>query len=244
MSLLQVNNVSKRFGGVVALEEITLQVDSGELLGLIGPNGSGKTTLLNVMSGFYQPDSGSIAYSGTDITGCEPSRIAQMGVARTFQVTKIFRRISVLENLLVPGLTHWSISFKKARQKAMQILELLQLTRLTYEMGSDLSGGQAKLLEFGRLMMLEPRVVLLDEPFGGVHPELKQLMYKVIEKWNQLGVTIILISHDMGSIFGLCRRLMVLDSGKIVTIGPPDEIRKHPEVLEAYLGKADAGESL
>ncbi len=244
MSLLQISNVSKQFGGVVALEKIMLQVDSGELLGLIGPNGSGKTTLLNVISGFYQPDSGSIIYSGTDITSLEPSKIAQMGVARTFQVTKIFRRISVLENLLVPGLTHWSTSLKKAREKAMEVLELLQLTRLAYDMGSDLSGGQAKLLEFGRLMMLDPKVVLLDEPFGGVHPELKKLMYEILENWNQQGVTIILISHDMGSIFGLCRRVMVLDSGKVVTIGSPEVIRKHSEVLEAYLGTTDTGGSL
>jgi ABC-type branched-subunit amino acid transport system ATPase component len=242
MSLLQVSNVSKRFGGVVALKDITLQVNPCEILGLIGPNGSGKTTLLNVMSGFYQPDSGSITYSGTDITGLEPSKIAQMGVTRTFQVTKIFRRVSVLENLLVPGLTHWSTSLNKAREKAMEILELLQLTRLAYDKGSDLSGGQAKLLEFGRLMMLDPKAVLLDEPFGGVHPELKQLMHDVIEKWNHQGVTIVLISHDMGSIFGLCRRVMVLDSGKAVTIGTPEVIRKHSGVLEAYLGATDAGE--
>ena len=165
-----------------------------------------------------------------------PSRLARLGIGRSFQVTKVFQRLSVLENMQVSALTDWKVSRSQARDLALEALDSLNLSRLAQERAGRLSGGQAKLLEFGRIMMLKPKLVLLDEPFGGVHPELKRFMYDTIRAWNARGVTIILISHDMGSIFGLCRRVVTLSYGEIIADGDPETVRNHPAVLEAYLG--------
>ncbi|MFQ5774893.1 MAG: ABC transporter ATP-binding protein [Kiloniellaceae bacterium] len=226
----------KRFGGVTALDHVSLELEAGELVGLIGPNGSGKTTFLNVLSGFYAPDAGTAAFQGRPIDGREPSALAAEGIARTFQVTKIFRRISVLENLLVPGLVDWSEGRRTASDKARGILDRLELDHLAEQRAGNLSGGQAKLLEFGRVMMLDPKLMLLDEPFGGVHPTLKRLMHDTIRDWNAQGTSIILISHDMGSIFDLCGRIVALQNGRVIGAGPPEAIRNDPAVLRAYLG--------
>jgi ABC-type branched-subunit amino acid transport system ATPase component len=226
----------KRFGGLTALDHVSIEIETGELLGLIGPNGSGKTTFLNVLSGFYRPEKGQVWFEGQSVVGREPSALAAAGIARSFQVTKIFRRISVLENLLVPGLIDWSAAPRQTAEKARKILDGLQLAHLAAEPAANLSGGQAKLLEFGRIMMLEPKVVLLDEPFGGVHPTLKRLMHDTIRDWNARGTTIILISHDMGSIFDLCRRIAALHNGRIIAHDLPDAVRSDPAVLQAYLG--------
>jgi len=240
MSRLSVAGIEKRFGGLVALAGVGFSVEAGELVGLIGPNGSGKTTLLNVLSGLYKPERGRIDYAGAEVTGLEPHELARRGLARTFQVTKIFRRISVLDNLLVPGLTSWARSRPEAVERAEAVLRLLELEPLRDQAASSLSGGQGKLLEFGRLMMLAPRVVLLDEPFGGVHPSLKALMHRVIRRWHEEGVTVVLISHDMGSIFGLCHRVLVLHNGALLADGPAEAVRRQPEVVEAYLGHQQA----
>ncbi|WP_046862558.1 ABC transporter ATP-binding protein [Microvirga massiliensis] len=233
---LTVSGLRKQFGGLVALDHIDLTVDRGELVGLIGPNGSGKTTLLNIVGGYYAPSAGSVYFEGQRIDGVAPSRLARLGIGRSFQVTKVFRRLSVLENMQVSALTDWKVSRNQARDLALEALDSLNLSRLAQERAGRLSGGQAKLLEFGRIMMLKPKLVLLDEPFGGVHPELKRFMYDTIRAWNARGVTIILISHDMGSIFGLCRRVITLSYGEIIADGDPETVRNHPAVLEAYLG--------
>ncbi len=234
--------IVKRFGGLTALDQVSFQIDSGELVGLIGPNGSGKTTFLNVLGGFYRPEQGSAWFEGRPIAGREPSDLAARGIARSFQVTKMFRRISVLENLLVPGLTDWSMAPREAAEKGKAILEKLELGGLAREPAANLSGGQAKLLEFGRIMMLDPKLVLLDEPFGGVHPTLKRLMHDTIRDWNARGTSIILISHDMSSIFDLCRRIVALQNGRVIASGPPDTVRNDPAVLQAYLGTGRAGD--
>ncbi len=233
---LTTSGIVKRFGGLTALNGITLEVEAGELVGLIGPNGSGKTTFLNVLSGFYAPDGGTATVLSRRIDGRDPSDLATEGIARSFQVTKMFRRLSVLDNLLVPGLTDWSVSRAKVASKAREILDRLDLVRLADERAANLSGGQAKLLEFGRIMMLDPKLVLLDEPFAGVHPNLKRLMHDTIRAWNGAGLTIILISHDMGSIFGLCRRVVALRNGEVIADVASEAVRNHPLVLEAYLG--------
>ncbi|HEX9771196.1 MAG TPA: ABC transporter ATP-binding protein [Kiloniellales bacterium] len=239
---LVTEGIVKRFGGVTALDQVSFEIETGELVGLIGPNGSGKTTFLNVLSGFYRPDQGRAWFEGRPIAGREPSDLAGWGIARSFQVTKIFRRISVLDNLLVPGLTDWSTAPRAAAEKGMAILGRLELGRLAAEPAANLSGGQAKLLEFGRIMMLDPKLVLLDEPFGGVHPRLKRLMHDTIRDWNTRGTSIILISHDMGSIFDLCRRIVALQNGRVIANGSPEAVRSDPAVLQAYLGTHIAGE--
>lgn len=237
---LVTEGIVKRFGGLTALDQVSFQIETGELVGLIGPNGSGKTTFLNVLGGFYRPEQGSVWFEGRSIVGREPSALAAEGIARSFQVTKIFRRISVLENLLVPGLTDWSTAPREAAEKGHAILDGLELGHLAEGPAASLSGGQAKLLEFGRIMMLEPKLVLLDEPFGGVHPKLKRLMHEIIRDWNARGTSIILISHDMGSIFDLCRRIVALQNGRVIANGPPEAVRSDPAVLQAYLGTRSA----
>jgi ABC-type branched-subunit amino acid transport system ATPase component len=233
---LDISNLSKNFGGLQALKGIDLSFEKGELVGLIGPNGSGKTTLLNVIGGYYSASGGGVTLEGRRIDGMAPAKLARLGIGRSFQVTKVFKRLTVVDNMLVGALANWGLSRGAAAEKAREVLDTLNLTRLADSPAASLSGGQAKLLEFGRVMMLNPKIVLLDEPFGGVHPELKRFMYDKISEWNASGTTIILISHDMGSIFGLCRRVVTLSYGDIISDGDPETVRNDPAVLEAYLG--------
>ena len=199
---LVVQGISKRFGGLAALSDVSLTLEAGELVGLIGPNGSGKTTFLNVASGYYRADSGRAAFQGRSILRRQPYELAIEGIARTFQVTKVFRRLTVLENLLVPGLVDWASRRHEAQSAGREILDKLGLASLADERAANLSGGQGKLLEFGRIMMLEPKIILLDEPFGGVHPELKRLMHDILLEWNGRGVTVEARSGQLTTVIG------------------------------------------
>ena len=226
----------KRFGGIVANDAVDFAVTEGDLIGLIGPNGSGKTTLINVLTGHLEPDVGSVLVRRQRMSG-RPSHIyAALGIARTFQLTQLFSRMTVLENMLVPGLTRPHSAWDEVARRARRYLEFLNLAPLEQLRAKNLSGGQQKLLELGRCLMLEPAVLFLDEPFAGVHPRLREDIITAIRELHESGRTFVVVDHDMESIFRIARRLVVMARGKKIADGDPDTVRADQTVLAAYAG--------
>ena len=226
----------KRFGGIVASDAVDLVVAQGDLIGLIGPNGSGKTTLINMLTGHLEPDGGEVLVRGQRVSGRPPHVYAAMGVARTFQLTQLFGRMTVLENMLVPGLTRPRARWDEVARQARGYLEFLSLAHLEQLHARNLSGGQQKLLELGRCLMLEPAVLFLDEPFAGVHPRLREELVTRIRELHQRGRTFVVVDHDMESILRVSRRLVVMARGSKIADGAPDAVRADQGVLAAYAG--------
>jgi neutral amino acid transport system ATP-binding protein len=242
MSLLEASDVRKAYGGVQALAGCTMNFDEGAINGLIGPNGSGKTTLFNVITGYERVDSGVIRFRGEEITKLTPDRVFDRGVGRTFQITRIFPRLTVIENVHAAiqrrgFLAQLGRSSKESEsERVAEVLDLMGLIPLAYELAGNLSYGQQKLLEFAIILVAEPKVILLDEPAGGVNPTLLRQLAARIKSVNKDGVTFVIVEHDMEFVMGLCDRVWVMHQGGALAEGTPAEVRSNSAVLEAYLG--------
>jgi ABC-type branched-subunit amino acid transport system ATPase component len=236
--LLAVEAVSKRFGGVLALNGVSLEVATGTICGLIGPNGSGKTTLLNIINGVFQPDGGNIRFEGASILGRRASLLAAEGLSRTFQNARVFDTLTVAQNLMVPLLHAAAGVRERASSHAGELLELVGLTRYADWPASELSGGQQRLLEFARALITEPRLVLMDEPFAGVHPEIKSLLIRRIrETVESRGASFLIVSHEVPDLVALSGRMLCLVEGKPVAAGAPADVVRQEAVIEGYLGR-------
>jgi branched-chain amino acid transport system ATP-binding protein len=254
-ALLEVRSVSKRFAGVLAVNRATFDVARGTITALIGPNGAGKSTLFNVVTGFERGDGGDVRFDGRSVYGRRPHVIARTGMVRTFQLTKALAVMSVLDNMLLatrsPGerlplaalRPVWRRGEREAREQALELLEVFGLASKAHDYAGTLSGGQRKLLELARALMLEPRLLLLDEPLAGVNRTLGASLLEHIERLrDERGLTILLVEHDMDVVMRHSDTVVVMGEGRVLTSGTPDAVRADPQVLEAYLGKA-AGEA-
>jgi len=259
MALLEVSEVSKEFGGVQALYSIDLEVNKGEIVAIIGPNGAGKTTLVNCINKVYPFDNGKIIFDGTDITKLHSYKVAALGIARTFQNIALFKGMTVLDNIMLgaharmktgvlSGGIYWGVAQKREteqRKKVEKIIDFLEMEHVRKSVVGPLAYGIQKRVEFGRALALDPKLVILDECMAGMNLEEKEDMARFILDANEeLDKTIVLIEHDMGLVMDISDRILVLEYGGKIAEGTPDEVRKNPEVIRAYLGSAAEGKGL
>jgi len=258
MRILEGRGLAKRFGGIKALNGVDLQLNKGELVGLIGPNGSGKTTVFNVITGIYRPDRGTISIEGMPIAGLPPNRINRLGIARTFQNIRLFRNLSVIDNVRTayhPHVRYGPVSAvcrterffegeKELHAKVMELLSLFSLQDRSGELAKNLPYGDQRRLEIARALATEPKILLLDEPAAGMNPtEVGKLMEFLLEIREKFRLTVLIIEHQMRLVMGICERVVVMDFGEVIAGGTPEEIRNEPRVIEAYLGKGPSGEN-
>lgn len=250
MTLLAVEELRRSFGNLVAVDGVSFELESGELVGLIGPNGAGKTTVFNCISGTIESDAGTVTFDGRDVTEAPPPALARSGLVRTFQQTRELSTMTVADNMLLPTLDHpgeraWPALRRStdihsmemdARERAMELLEVFDLADMTDEYASSLSGGQRKLLELARSLMLEPKLLLLDEPFAGVNPSLTAEIADHIRNLNADGLTVLIIEHELETLTELVDRLVVLANGQVLASGPPEAILEEEVVIDAYIG--------
>lgn len=253
MALLRSENISMHFGGVKAVDQVDLTVEEGQILGIIGPNGSGKTTFFNVLTGIYNPTSGEFFFRGDDITNWSPHRIAEVGIARTFQNIRLFQNMSVLENVLVGQHTKLTATLggallrtpaerkdeASAREKGGELLDFVGLSERSAEYAANLAYGEQRRLELARAMASQPTLLLLDEPTAGMNPSEATQVMELIQDIRDLGVTIMLIEHNMQVMMGTAERIVALDAGAKIAEGTPQEIQYNEDVIQAYLGEEE-----
>lgn len=248
MPILEIKNITKQFGGLTALDNISFQIEQGEIRGLIGPNGAGKSTMFKNIAGFYAPTKGKILYQGQNIAGKKPSAIAAMGIVRTFQETTLFQELTVFENVLVG--CHLKVRTdlfsallrldkqkqKSAKEKVAEVLEFMGLSDSAEQLAAELPLGSQRALAMSIALASGPKLMLMDEPFAGMNPDETKHMMALTRKIQESGISIILVEHDMKAVMGLCHYLTVLNFGQLLAEGTPEEIRHNDKVIEAYLG--------